>query len=487
MSLKQRALSGLFWTLSEQFSGQIINFIIQIILARILLPFDFGLIAMIMVFIGIGNALSDGGLTSSLIRTVNADNRDLSSVFFFNLFGSITIYLIIFILAPFISIFYNQPQLTLIIRVLSISILIKSFVGVQLTILKKELKFKKIMLMSFPSVLLSGIVGVVLAKRGFGVWSLVWLNLTQSIAMAIQVWLKTNWHPGLIIDRKKLSKHYKFGYKLTLASLLNVIFLNIYNLIIGKWFSAKELGYYNRADTMQGFPLRNLITAVKKVVYPLLSKIQDNDALLRSTYKRMMLYVVFGITPLMILLIIIAKPLIVFLLTEKWLPVVPYFQLLCISSILYPLQEYNLQILDVKGRSDVYLKIEVIKKVLTVIAIILLIPFGIYGLLYAQIILSIIFYFISSYFSGKIIDFSIAGQLRDVYPIFLMASLTGCITWLLNDVIRDAIIIPSVIQIGLVTLLYFALYLALSYTFKIPPLGDLLKITTYFFNSKRKN
>ena len=347
MSLKQRALSGLFWTLSEQFSGQIINFIIQIILARILLPFDFGLIAMIMVFIGIGNALSDGGLTSSLIRTVNADNRDLSSVFFFNLFGSITIYLIIFILAPFISIFYNQPQLTLIIRVLSISILIKSFVGVQLTILKKELKFKKIMLMSFPSVLLSGIVGVVLAKRGFGVWSLVWLNLTQSIAMAIQVWLKTNWHPGLIIDRKKLSKHYKFGYKLTLASLLNVIFLNIYNLIIGKWFSAKELGYYNRADTMQGFPLRNLITAVKKVVYPLLSKIQDNDALLRSTYKRMMLYVVFGITPLMILLIIIAKPLIVFLLTEKWLPVVPYFQLLCISSILYPLQEYNLQILDV--------------------------------------------------------------------------------------------------------------------------------------------
>ncbi|MCO5240641.1 MAG: lipopolysaccharide biosynthesis protein [Chitinophagaceae bacterium] len=483
MTLKQQAFSGLFWTLSEQFSIQIINFIIQIILARILLPSDFGLIAMIMIFIGLGNALSDSGLTSSLIRTIETDKRDLSTVFFFNLSGSILIYWGIYALAPFISDFYNQPTLTSIIRVFSLTIIIRALIEVQLTILKKELKFKKIMLISLPSVLISGLLGIFLAKQGVGVWSLVWMSLCQYALLAIQVWIKTKWLPELVIDKKKLKYHFNFGYKLSLASILNVIFLNIYNLIIGKWFLPKDLGYYNRADTMQGFPVRNLITAVKKVAYPLLSKIQNNDSLLKSTYRRMMLQVVFWITPLMILLILIAKPMIEVLLTDKWLPAVPYFQLLCISSILYPLQEYNLQILDVKGRSEIYLRIEIIKKILTIFTILMVFPFGIMGLLYGQIILSICFYFISSFLSGKLINYPVLHQVKDIYPILLLSLVTGIVIWLLKFKI-GFINQPNIFYIGVTSSVFFFVYLTLSYFFKIPVISDISQFISPYIKRK---
>ncbi|HTN36718.1 MAG TPA: oligosaccharide flippase family protein, partial [Arachidicoccus sp.] len=226
MSLKNKTISGLFWTFSQQFSVQLINFIVQIILARILIPAEFGLIAMLTVFIAIGNSLMDNGMTSSLIRTKNPDHEDYSTVFFINLGVSILVYIILFFSAPTIGDFYNQPILTPVVRVYSLSFFITAFVGVQTTRLTKDMRFKVQMAMQVPSVVMGGIVGIILAYLGYGVWSLVWMNLTQSFLFTIQHWIFSGWYPSFMINKEKLIYHFKFGYKLTIAGLLNAIFDN---------------------------------------------------------------------------------------------------------------------------------------------------------------------------------------------------------------------------------------------------------------------
>jgi len=483
MSLANKTISGLFWTFSQQLSVKLINFVVQVILARILLPTDFGLIAMIMVFISIGASLADSGLTSSLIRTVDADQRDYSTVFIINMVGSVIVYFIVFTLAPYIASFYEAPILTKIIRVFSISFIIRGFVGVQTTILRKELKFKKEMYMQIPSVVLGGVVGVVMALYDYGVWSLVWLNLVQSSLFALQHWFRSDWYPNFTLDIVRLKTHFNFGYKLTLASLLNAILANIYNLVIGKWFSPIQLGYYNRADTIQMFPLRTIITAFKSVAYPVLSSIKEDDKRLKLGYKKMMLQVVFWITPLMTILIIVAKPLFILLLTEKWLPAVPYFQILCVSSLLYPLQEYNLQILDVKGRSDLYLKIESMKKTIVVLSILCSISFGIYGLLISQVFLSIIFYYISSHFSGKLIDYRMKEQIQDTYKTFVLALSVGAICYLISLFLEKGGL-SDFLQVIIILVTYISVYITISYKVQFPAVVDIIYVYEHQFKSK---
>lgn len=481
MSLKIKTLRGLFWTFSEQLSVKLVMFVVQIILARILAPTDFGLIAMIMVFMSIGSSLTDSGMTSSLIRTVDADQRDYSTVFFMNVATSALLYLVVFAAAPYIAAFYNQGILINIIRVFSISFIIRAFVGVQTTILSKQLKFREQMMMQIPSVIASGIVALVLASTGYGAWSLVWMYLSQSLIFAVQHWWKSEWYPEFLFDQTRLRKHFGFGFKLTLAGLLSAVFANIYNLVIGKWFSPLQLGYYNRADTIQMFPTKLIITAFKNVAYPVLSTIQHDDDRLKRSYKRMMLQVVFWVTPLLILLVVVAEPLFRLLLTEKWLPAVPYFKILCIASLLYPLQEYNLQILDVKGRSDLYLKIEMVKKGLMLITIALVLPYGITGLLIGQILLSFIFYGITSFYSGRLIKFSTFEQIKSVYCMFIIAIVCGVCTQLLDTYLAGLSML-DVSRLGISSFTYFIMYFSLSLIFKISALQDVVEIKRHFLN-----
>ena len=477
-------MSGLFWTFSQQISEKFINLIIQILIARLLLPSDFGLLAMVIVFIAIGNSLSDGGLTSSLIRTTDVTENDYSSVFYLNIIVSIFIYFIFFFIAPLISIFYNEPILINVIRVFSFNLIIRAFVGVQTAILTKSFQFRKIMTIQVPSVIAGGAIGIFLGYEGYGVWSLVWLNLVQSIFLAIQYWIRSEWHPRIIMKWKLVKKHFSFGYKLMIASLLNSIFENIYNLLIGKWYTPLQLGYYNRADSFQSFPLRMIITALKSVAYPVLSSIQNDDDQLRIYYRKMILHVVFLVTPLMILLIIIAKPMFSLLLTDKWLPAVPYFQVLCLSSIFYPLQEYNLQILDVKGRSDLYLKIEIVKKVIIILAIAIAFQFGIYGLLFAQVILSIFFFFIGAFVCGKMIHLYVIEQLKIIFPILILSIVVGIFIWS-SMFLLQKLDISNLVMIFLSSLIYFSIYLLFSSIFRIEALYDLKNIFKDYKTSHR--
>ncbi|HEY1165533.1 MAG TPA: lipopolysaccharide biosynthesis protein [Chitinophaga sp.] len=476
MNLKEKTLAGLFWTFSQQFSVQLINFAVQVILARILLPAEFGLIGMLTIFISIGNSLIDSGLTSSLIRTPDASQRDYSTVFFINLAGSFIIYAILFASAPLIARFYQQDSLSAIIRVYTISFLLRAFIGVQTTRLTKEMNFRAQMFMQIPSVIGGGITGILLAYWGYGVWSLVWMNLVQAFLFTVQHWIFTGWRPSFIFDWDCFKYHFKFGYKLTLSGLLNAIYQNLYNLIIGKYFSATQLGYYTRAQTMQMFPVQNLSTALNKVTYPMFATIQEDDKRLKNVYRRLMQQVVFWVTPIMIVLVIIAEPLFRMLLTEKWLPAVPYFQVLCASGVLFPLHFYNLNILNVKGRSDLYFKLEIVKKAFTTVGVFCVIPFGIYGLLYFQVLSSVFAFVVNSWYSGRLIDFSLQDQLRELLPIFLLTILPGALSWALDRYLLQPLHAGDIARILTVGAAYFSLYLSMSYLTRMTVIIDLRQL-----------
>jgi len=472
MSLKEKTISGLVWTFAEQFATKGIGFIVSIVLARILLPEEFGLIAMIMVFIGIGNSLVDSGMTQSLIRTIKPDQRDYSTVFFINIFASLLVYVIIYISAPAIARFYDQEILSSIVRVYALIIIIQSFVTVQITRMTKEMNFRIQMIIQVPSIIVGGIVGIALALLGWGVWSLVYMALARTLVSTIQYWFYTGWRPDFIIDRGRLRHHFNFGYKLTLSGILNTVFVNAYNVIIGKFFSAAQVGFYTRADQLQKFPVNIMSGALNKVTYPMFAEIQNDNDKLRNAYQRLMQQVLFWITPALTIGVIAAVPLFRFVLTEKWLPAVPYFRILCVIGLLYPIQAYNLNILKIKGRSDLFLKLEIIKKVLITVGIILALPFGIFGLLYMQVILSFSAYGINSYYSGKFIDYPALRQLRDIIPVILKGILPGLLVYFLMYYVLQGNLWPDILQILLVFVSYSLLYLGINQWMKPVPYID---------------
>ena len=425
MSLKKQASAGLIWTFAQQFGNQLIGFIVSLVLARILLPKEFGLIGMIAVFVSVGQALIHSGLTQSLIRTKGPDKKDYSTVFFFNLAASLLIYLIIYFSAPLIANFYNQPILVELVRLYCLIFIINAFSAVQQARLTKRMDFKTQALIALPATVASGVVGISLAYSGFGVWSLVWSQISLALISTIQLWIYAKWRPSLVFDWDIFRTHFKFGYQLTLSSLLNKVFNNIFLIVIGRFFSASQVGFYTRAETMKQLPVTNISNALNKVTYPLFATIQDDDVRLKRVYKQLMQMVVFVIAPTLIFLAVLAEPLFRFLFTEKWLPAVPYFQILCVTGILYPVHAYNLNVLKVKGRSDLFLKLAIVKKVITVIAIVIGIQFGIFGLLYAQVILSILSFFINAYYTDRFINYSAWQQVNDIIPIIGVALVPG--------------------------------------------------------------
>lgn len=419
MSLKKQAIAGIKWTFVQQLSVQIINFAVQIILARLLMPEMFGLVAMVVVFISIGQALMDGGMTSSIIRTKNPDQLDYSTVFITNIIMSLGVYGLIFIAAPYIALFYNQEILTNIIRILSFTFVIRALVAVHMAKLTKEMNFKLQMKLQIPSTVMAGIVGISMAYQGYGVWSLVWLNLIQAISFTVQTLIFMKWRPSLIFNFERFKYHFNFGYKLTLASLIDVIFNDAYRIVIGRLYSPAAVGFFHQAETLRLFPVQQISTVVGKVTYPLFAKMNDDDAL-KFAYKITMKLVLVLIVPLMLGLILMAEEGFRFLFGEKWLPAVPYFQILALASIVRPLSLYNLNILKVKGRSDIFLRIEILKKFIGIVLLIIGLNFQVIGLVISLTVFSYISFIINMYFSGSLISYSIKEQLNDTLLLYIL-------------------------------------------------------------------
>lgn len=472
MGLKEKTLSGIIWSVSQQFGAKVIGFLITIVLARLLVPSEFGLIAMLSVLVALGNNLSDSGLSSSLIRSTEITVREYSTVFFFNLIGSCVIYLILFFAAPAIASFYDQNILTKIVRVYGLALIINAFFCIQNACLVRNMDFKTQTNIQLPASIGGGILGIVLAKMGYGVWSLVWMNLITSFLSTLLHWIYSEWRPIFVFDYPSFKKHFHFGYKMTLSGLLNTVYQNIYTLIIGKYYSATQLGFYSRADSMSQLPIGIISSTVNTVTYPMFSKIADDDHKLKAVNKRLIQQLIFWIAPILILLCIIAEPLFRLVLTEKWLPAVPYFQILCLSGIIYPLQSYNLNILKVKGRSDSLLRVEFIKKTLSVLGIFGVLSFGIYGLLYFQLFFNFFSYYLNTIYSGKLINYHFKEQVLDFLPTILLSIIVGALSYALGVFLTKHFNLIAPLEILIISGFYFTVYLGVSYLIKMNAITD---------------
>ena len=476
-NLKLKALSGLLWSFTEQFSMQIIMFVVSVVMARMLMPEEFGLIAMPTVFIAIGIALRDSGLSSSLIRTKNPTNRDYSTVFYINIIFSVVTYAIVYFVAPYISDFYDKPILINIIRLQALTIVIGSITSIQHTRLTKAMNFKKQMNLQVLSVIVSAACGIGFAYYGYGVWSLVYMNIIQYVIAAFNYWLASSWRPEWIFDYNMAKKHLHFGYKLTLSGILNVFYENFYTILIGKFFGASHLGFYTRAKSTQELPIKNISAALNKVTYSLFSEIQDDNNKLKDVYAKIMQQLLFWILPTMLIAATVAEPLFIFVFSEKWISAVPYFQLLCFAGILAPLNMYNLNILNVKGRSDLYLIAEIINKGFIIGTSIVFIEYGIESLLYFQIIASIISFLINSFISGKVISFGPHEQLKNILPILANGLIMGAVTWSSYHLI-EGIIVSDFFKVVIISMIGVSTYLLLGKVFRLEPLRELTELLT---------
>ena len=464
MSLKKQATAGMVWTFAEQFGNQIIGFVVSLILARILLPSEFGLIGMIAILVGLGRVLVDSGLTQSLIRSEDCDQEDYSTVFYFNLASSISIYLLIYFLAPFVSDFYDQPILIKIIRIYCLTFILSAFSAVQKARLTKKMNFKVQTVITLPANLIGGGAGIVMAYSGFGVFSLVWSQVLISTISTLQLWFYAKWKPSLSFSLSKFKDHFNYGYKLAISGVMDVLFKNAYILVIGKFFSASQVGFYTRAETMNQLPVNNISNALKKVTFPLFASIQSDDLRLKRVYKQLMQMVVYVLSPVLIFVAVLAEPTFRFLFTEKWLPAVPYFQILCITGILRPVLSYNLNVLKVKGRSDLFLKLKIFEKVLIGLGILIGFQFGIYGLLYSQVAVSLITFFINAYYTDKFIQYSVWEQLKTISPIIFLACICGVGVFVLDIYLKSNMDIVRIVSGGITGLI---IYLSLSWIFKM--------------------
>lgn len=471
MSLKEKGLQGVFWTFGQQFGTQIIQFIVQIILARVLMPAEFGLIGMLAVFMALGNSLVDSGMSSSLIRTQDADDRDFSSVFFINITVSVFVYFVLFYTASYIATFFNQPILSDIIKVYCLSFIIRAISSIQYVRLTILMDFKTQTILRLPALGISSVVGLLLAYKGYGVWSLVYMQLANVTLESILIWFQVKWRPSSILDWKRLKRHFNFGYKLTLSGIIDTVYSNIYHIIIGKYFTSAQLGFYTRAQSMRQLPVSNISSALNQVTYPLFSSIQDDNIRLKNVYKRLMQQVLFWIAPILVIAGVLGEPLFRFLMTEKWLPAVPYFQILCLGGIMYPLHAYNLNILNVKGRSDLFLKLEIVKKVFVTVGLIVALPFGIYGLLWMQFVLTIVFFFINTSFSGKLINYPVLDQVKDILAILGLAGLIGIMVFLVDMQLPRSSNF-DLIRLVLGTVLGLGGYITVSFLTGFSPFAD---------------
>lgn len=471
MSLKKQTFSGVIWTFIDTFFVSGLSFVAMILLARWLGPTDFGLVGMIAVFIAIGTSLTDSGMTSSLIRTKEPNQSDYSTVFYVNLGMSLLVYGIVYFSAPFIADFFGHFILVKIIRVYCLIFLVLAFSAVQLAILNREMKFRKITKINLPSTLLGVGVGLYLGYNDYGVWSIVFMYLTTNVIKSILLWGSSNWKPKLIFSKKKFFYHYKFGYKLMLSGLIDTVFKNMYNILIGKFYSAQALGYYERSKQFSEYPSATLTGIIGKVTYPLLSQLQDQPKRLERVYRDLIKSSFFVIAPIMLGAAAIAKPLFILVLGKEWQDAVIFFQILSLAMMLYPIHAFNLNILKVYGRSDLFLKLELIKKAIITVSVIIAFQFGIIGLVWSSVFTSFAALGVNMYYSSKLINYTIIQQFKDLSQIFILAVVTALIMFVITNLFSDMMYL---VQIVIASFLGIVVYLSISYLNKKSPIHQAL-------------
>ena len=432
-SLKNKTLSGVFWGFMEKFSVQIISFIQGVILARLLTPADFGLVAMVGVFTAVSGALADSGFASALIRKKNKEEIDYSTVFDINLVLSFFLMLVLMAFSKLIADFYHEPVLVKIVCLNAILLFLGSCTGVQWIRMTSNLQFRKMSEMSIINSFFTGILSISLAYCGFGVWSLIYPGFFTIVLNFFLYWHFQHWLPGFKFSWKSCKELFGFGSKMLATVLLSTICDNLSPIIIGKKYNKSDLGYYSRGVSFSQLPSTTITGVLAKVAYPILSEIQDDDERLGKAYRKLLRLSAFLVFPIMMGLAALAHPIIRVMITSKWEPAVVYLQLLCFSLMWYPIHALNLNLLKVKGRSDWYLKLEIIKRSIGILVLFITVPISIFAMCIGQVITSYFSLFINTHYTGKILSLDFLAQMRDLLPSFFYSLSMGGLVYLLSS------------------------------------------------------
>lgn len=434
---------------------------------RMLDPSDFGLMGMIYFIFTLGNVIINSGFSFSLIRAKNCTDVDFSTIFYVNIIFSIIIYSVVFFTAPFVASFYKQLILTDIIRVYAVIFILSALKTVPESIMMRDLAFKNITFITIASGLIGGIIGLILAYFSFGVWSIVSVSVFSQLFSVLLLPIFLKWKPRKFFSIKVLKKHFAFGYKLTLTNLSDGIVRNLYNVILGKAYTPEIVGYYSKADSLKKLVVTTVSTATNKVTYPILAKMQNDEEAFSKNNKLLIQVVCFLITPILFFLFTYAEHIVLILYTKKWIEIVIYFKILCLSGILYPLSSFNIASCSIKGYSNLVLKAEVVNKVIFLILILFSIQFGIFGLLISTVIFSVIEYIISIYYSNKVIKYGIKQQVLHILPIILTSLLLSLGLSFLDSILININLFYRVV-IGFV--MFSSMYIFTAYIFKFKSL-----------------
>jgi O-antigen/teichoic acid export membrane protein len=460
-SVKEKTVSGLFWSFIENFSLKGIQFIIGILMARFLFPSDYGLIAMLAIFLGISRIFIDGGFTTALIQKTNRTEIDFSTIYYFNILASLFIYLVLFFSAPLIASFYNLPELTIITRIISLNLVFASFSAVVRTKLTIDVDFKTQAKVSLLSVFISGTIGVFMAYFNYGVWALVSQSLLNTLAQTFFLFYFVRWKPIFVFSFDSFKSLFSFSSNLVVSQLISTLYANLYTLVIGKQFNAADLGIYSRAEAFSQFPASNISSVLSRVTFPILSSISEENVRLKGIYIKYLKFTSYIVFPIMFSLIAIASPLIEIVLTSKWIDTVIILQILCLGFMWDPIGFLNINLLYIKGKPKSILRLEIVKKSIAIIILFTSIPFGITYIAIGRAFYSFLAVYINTYFTKKLISFTYVHQIKLIFPNFVLSLIMSLSAYYLSLFISSLLL-----KLVFIVIFSVIFYSSISYLFK---------------------
>ena len=471
-NMKKKVLSGLFWKVMENGGTQGIQFLVSVLLARMLTPAESGEAMLIMIFITIGNVFVQSGINTSLIQKRTVDEADYSSAFYISGAIAFILYIILYFSAPAIASFYGQPVFIPVLRVLSVTLFFGAVTSVQTAVVARNMEFRRLCLASLFAALCSGIIGVFLAARGFGLWALAMQQFFYSFFIMIMLLFLVKWRPRLLFSVKKAGELFSYGWKILCSGLIDTVFNNVYGLVIGKLYNSAMMGQYSRGNQFPALIANNLGAAIQSVMLPAFSASQEDKDRLKRMVRRSIVTSSYLVFPMMAGLIAVAEPMVKLLLTDRYLPCVPMLRMLCIAYATWPLHVANLQAINALGRSEIFLKLEIIKKAVSMAALLISIPFGIYTMVALKAVTDFICTFINAYPNKKLLNYSFFEQWKDVLPSLFLSAVMCLVSYGIQYVIEGTLL-TLVVQI----LVGVVVYAGLSWLFRLEAFLYLCRIS----------
>lgn len=458
----QSTMINFFWRFAERCGAQVVTLIVSIVLARILSPSDFGTVSLVMVFTTIMQVFVDSGLGTALIQKKDADDLDFSSVFYFNLVVCLILYIGMFVAAPYISCFYNDSSLTAIIRVISLTIVISGVKGIQQSYVSRNMLFKRFFFATLGGTIFSAFLGIGMAYMGYGVWSIVAQQLSNTAIDTSILWITVKWRPKKLFSWARLKGLLSYGWKLLASSLLDTVYNNLRNLIIGKIYTSADLAYYNQGDKFPKVIVTNINASIDSVLLPSMSGEQDNAERVKSMTRRAIKTSTYIMAPLMMGLLFCAEPVVKLLLTEKWIPCVPYLRIFCFTYMFWPIHTANLNAIKAMGRSDLFLRLEIIKKAMGLILLLLTMRISVMAMAYSLIVSGILSQVINSWPNWKLLNYKYIEQLRDILPSIIVATCMGICVYCIGF-----LSLPTIITLIVQVVVGATIYIGVSAIFKL--------------------